>query len=139
MVISTSSTLTREDVEHIRTIGEEHWVRAGLARDWDKTLDLCAPDIVYMPPDQPAIGGHRALREWLEQFPTILEFAQPIESIDGQATMAVFRSTFTVTVESEGKQLRNSGKALVSLEKNTLGRWLVKAVCFNWDGPMAGA
>lgn len=136
MVMSASSTLTPDDVEQIRAMGEEHWVRASLARDWDKTLALCAPDIVYMPPDQPALHGHRALREWLEQFPTILEFAQPVEAIEGYADMAICRATFTATVDGGGKQLRNTGKVLVFLQKDTLGRWLVKTVCFNWDQPM---
>ncbi len=139
MMVSATSTLSREDVEQIRALVEEHWVQAGLARAWDKTLALCAPDIVYMPPDQAALHGHHELREWLERFPPIIEFAQPLESIEGHGNTASVRTAFSATVDAGGSQLRNTGKGLSCLQKDSLGRWLVKTVCFNWDRPMGVA
>ncbi len=47
--------LNSQDVEAIRTLAENEWTRAGLARDWDKSLSLCTNDVVYMVPVQPGL------------------------------------------------------------------------------------
>jgi ketosteroid isomerase-like protein len=139
MVVSTSSTLSPEDVEKIRTAVEQDWPQANLARNWDSALALCYPDIVYMPPDQPALHGHRALREWLDRFPPIIEFVQLLEAIDGHADSATCRFSFSATVGVEGQRISGTGKGLAIVQRDSLGRWLAKAVCFNWDRPMSAS
>jgi ketosteroid isomerase-like protein len=139
MAISMSSTLTAEDVAALRRLVEEEWTAAGLARDWDATLRVCAEDIVYMPSDQPALRGHAEFRQWLEQFPPIVKFEQTVERAEGHAGLAVVRATFAAAVEVGGERVENTGKALASFQKDPSGTWLVKAVCFNWDRPMPNA
>ena len=133
MLVSTSSTLTAEDLKQIRTVVEEQWVRAELDRAWNDTLALCTPDIVYMAPNQPAIHGQAAFRQWLEQFPPILQFQQPVEAIEGRGDFACCRASFSATLDIAGKPVAVTGKALGVLEKDALGQWLTKAVCFNYD------
>jgi ketosteroid isomerase-like protein len=65
MTTVLASTLTKEDRETIRRLTEEEWTAAGLARDWDKALAMCAPDIVYMPADHAVLRGRAELRAWL--------------------------------------------------------------------------
>ena len=137
MTISVASTLTPEDRETIRTLTEQKWTAAGLERDWDKALALCAEDIVYMPADQSVLRGHPALRAWLDQFPPIVRFTQPLEEVEGQGNLAIGRATFAVTVDLAGQRVDNTGKVLCWFQKDTFGQWLVKAVCWNWDRPMA--
>ncbi len=67
----TTSSLSSQDVETLRTIAEKEWGDAVLGRDWDKALSFCADDIVYMVPDQPALRGHAAMRSFMEGFPKI--------------------------------------------------------------------
>ena len=139
MTTVLGSTLTAEDRESIRSVTEEGWTAAALARDWDKVLAMCAPDIVYMPADYPVLRGHAALRAWLDQFPSILRFTQPLESVEGHGNLAISRNTFAITVGDAGKLVENTGKVLCAWQKDTSGRWVVKAVCWNWDRPMGGA
>ena len=136
---STASTLTSDDRAVLRALVEEQWTAAGLARDWDKALGMCAQDIVYMPSDHTTLRGHAAFREWLEQFPPIVKFTQRMEQVDGNANLAVTPVTFAATVEVGGQQVENTGKALVTYQKDSSGKWLVKSVCFNWDRPMPSA
>jgi ketosteroid isomerase-like protein len=131
--------LSAEDRERLRTLTEEQWTAAALTRDWDKLLAMCAPDIVYMPADQPALPGHSALQAWLDQFPRIVKFTQPLEQVEGQGDLAVGRATFAITVEVAGKPVENTGKVLFWCQKEASSRWLVKAVCWNWDRPMVPA
>ena len=138
MTTVPGSTLTAEDRESIRSLTEDGWTAAFLAQNWDKALAMCAPDIVYMPADHPVLRGHAALRAWLDQFPRILKFAQPLEALEGQGALAIARGTFAVTVDVGGKPVENTGKVLCGLEKNASGRWVAKAVCWNWDRPLGG-
>ena len=102
---SVGSTLAADDREILKTMIEDEWTAACLARDWDKTLAMCAEDIVYMPADLPALRGHAELRSWLENFPRILKFAQPLEELEGDARLAVARATFSGAIEAEGEGL----------------------------------
>jgi ketosteroid isomerase-like protein len=132
------SALSAEDLTHLRSIAEEHWTGAIVARDWDRTLEMCAADVVYMPPDSPALQGREALRQWLEQFSRIQKFTQPIETIHGSGDVAMMRGTFEITVDAGGQAIINTGKILALVHKDSSGTWLVKSVCFNWDRPLAG-
>src|SRR5262245_741719 len=103
---SAVSTLTVEERESIRRMTEEDWTAAVLARDWHKTLAMCAADVVYMPADHPALRGHAELRAWLDQFPRILTFTQPLESVDGYGDLAISRATFAATVDNSGTPIQ---------------------------------
>jgi ketosteroid isomerase-like protein len=88
---------------------------------------------MYMPADQPILRGHAALRDWLEKFPPIVEFTQPLEEVEGQNNLAIALARFSVAVDMAGQRVENTGKALCWLQKDSSGRWLAKAVCWNWD------
>lgn len=133
MTTVLASTLTSEDCETIRSFTEQRWTAAALTRDWGKALAMCAPDVVYMPADQPVLHGHEQLRAWLNQLPPIVKFAQPLDSVEGNGNLASARNTFAVTVDISGKRVENTGKVLCWFQKDTSGQWLAKAVCWNWD------
>jgi ketosteroid isomerase-like protein len=133
---SSRSALTAKDRETLRTLIEDAWTASCLARDWDKTIAMCAEDIVYMPADLPALRGHAELRSWLDQFPRMLKFTQPLEELEGDANLAVARATFSGAIEAEGHEVAFAGKVLCSFRKEPAGQWLVRRVCWNWDRPM---
>ena len=129
------TTFTAEDREVIRQLTEEQWTAAVVARDWNKVLAMCATDVVYMPADHPVLRGQAALRAWFDQFPRLVKFRQPLETVEGQGDLAVSRSSFTVVLDNAGTSIENTGKVLGSLQRDESGRWLVKTVCWNWDRP----
>jgi ketosteroid isomerase-like protein len=97
---------------------------------------MCAPDVVYMAADVPIVKGQQALREFLDRFPPVINFTQPLETVDGQGTMAVGLGTFSATVEVGGRRVDNTGNVMCWFRKDAADRWLVKGVCWNWDQPM---
>jgi ketosteroid isomerase-like protein len=133
------SKLRPEDQNAIRHLLEEHWTAAGLARDWDKSLAICAQNVEFMVPDQPVVRGHEALRAWLDRFPTLLKFTQHVDEVEGQDNKAVSRATFALTIDNAGTPVENTGKGLVVWEKNASGQWIFNAACFNWDRPMGAS
>jgi ketosteroid isomerase-like protein len=135
--MTITGTLTAEDVHAIRETTEQRWTKTILARDWEGMLALCAPDIVYMPADHPALRGHAQLRTWFDQFPRVLGLTQPLESVVGQGSLAIVRATFAATVDVEGKPTAGTGKVLCSFQHDVTGRWMVTSVCWNWDKPFA--
>ena len=127
------SGLSPGDSEKIRTIAENDWTTAFIARDLDRVCGMCDPDIVYMPADHPALLGTSALREFLAAFPPVTSFTQPLEMIDGAGDLAVARARFTVSFDIDGQRVDNTGKALTSLRRDHRAGWRVTAVCWNFD------
>lgn len=125
--------LTSADRAAIRTLAEERWVSALLARDVDALVSMCATSLVYMPADQPAIHGREAFHTWVRQFPAISAFTQPLESMEGSGNVAIARGRFTATLDVSGAPVAGTGKVLCELSRDEGGEWLVKTVCWNWD------
>jgi len=118
-------------------MAEREWTAAMLHKAPEKAIAMCTEDVVYMPSDSAALYGHAALRGWLQQFPTLRRFTQPVEEIEGYGELAICRCTFSATLDVGGREVANSGKVLVWLRKQEPGSWLVKAVCWNWDRPQS--
>jgi len=132
------TTLTSADHEVVRQLTEDVWTAGIMARDWKKVLAVCAEDVVYMPPDHPILLGQAALHAWLDQFPRVLDMRQPLETVEGQGTLAMSRASFSAAVDIGGQRVENTGKVLCAWRKDASGRWLVQAVCWNWNRPVSG-
>ncbi len=46
---------------------EQRWTASELAGRVSEVLELCTPDVVWLPPGRPPIRGKAAIREWLER------------------------------------------------------------------------
>jgi ketosteroid isomerase-like protein len=134
---SAASMLSADDRETLRDLVERQWTTACVSRDWDKVLSMCAEDIVYMPADHPTLRGHAEFRAWLEQFPRIVKFTQPLADVEGDRRRTVAQATFDGAIEIAGQAVDVSGKVLCTLRKESSGKWLVQSVCWNFDRPMS--
>ncbi len=103
---------------------------------WDKFAGILADDIVFMPPDQPAVEGKGAVRAWLEKFPPAKEYSISLVRTEGGDDFAWGWAMFAVTVEPEpGKSMTLKGKATCTLRKQLDGSWLVASDIWNLDEP----
>ena len=130
------STLTEQDREDLRVMMEVDWVEACKASDWDAAVALLTSDVDYMAADLPLLKGRGAVREFLSEFPAIKDMSQSLVETQGDASLAVIRGTFGVTSVVEGQEIRGEGKVLSTAKKED-GKWLISAVCWNWDAPLA--
>ncbi len=112
----------------------EECVSQCLDRDWDALVERLTDDVVFMPPDEPAVIGKAAVADFLEAYPIITAFSSNIESADGRADLAAVRSSFDLTVETEDGEARLVGKVLITHRKEG-GRWRLATQCWNLDAP----
>ncbi len=128
--------LSPEDRDALQALTDAA-VRMVVDRDWDALLELLTDDVVFLPPDEPAVIGKAAAADFLEGFPIITQYSATIESADGRADLAATRSSFDMTVETEDGETRMVGKRLATYRKEG-GRWRVDTNCWNRDAPVGG-
>ncbi len=115
----------------------EEWVSQCLDRDFDPLVERLTDDVVFLPPDEPAVIGKAAADDFFEGFPIMTAFSASIESADGRADHAAARGSFDLTVETEDGETRMVGKWLGTYRKEG-GRWRVATNCWNLDAPVGG-
>ena len=128
--------LSPEDKDAIQAYTDE-WVSQCLDRDWDALVERLTDDVVFMPPDEPAVVGKAAAADFLEAYPIMTRFSVNIESADGRADLATIRGSFDMTVETEEGETRMVGKGLATYRKEG-GRWRMATDCWNLDAPVGG-
>ncbi len=128
--------LSPEDRDALRALTDDA-VRMLLVRDWEAFLELLTDDVVFLPPDEPAVIGKAAAADFLNAFPIITQYSATIESADGSADHAVVRSSWEGALETEEGETRMVGKRLATYRKEG-GRWRVATNCWNRDAPVGG-
>jgi ketosteroid isomerase-like protein len=128
--------LTEQDREELREMTEVGWVEACRARDWDAAVALLTEDVDYMAADLPLLKGREAVREFLAEFPELVDFHQNLVEAQGDTSLAVLRATFGGTFRVEEQEVTGVGKVLSTATKQD-GSWHFAAVCWNWDAPPA--
>ena len=128
--------LSPEDTDALEAYAEE-WISQCLDRDWDTLVERLTDDVVFMPPDEPAVIGKAAVADFMEAYPIMTQFSLSIESADGRADLATIRYSFDMTVETEDGETRMVGKGLATYRKEG-GRWRVATNCWNLNAPQGG-
>ncbi|MDH3369625.1 MAG: DUF4440 domain-containing protein [Gemmatimonadota bacterium] len=132
-----SGPLTDEDRAAIReTAAAFH--DAAAAKDWSAVVQFYTPDAVVMPPNQAALQGRAAIREWYASFPPVTDVDLPIVDVDGRADLAYTRGTYTLTFAMEGapQPITDRGKNLAIWRKQPDGSWQMAIDTFNSDLPL---
>ncbi len=128
--------LSPEDRDALQALTDDS-VRMSLDRDWDTFLKLLTDDVVFMPPDEPAVIGKAAVADFLGAYPITTSFSVTIDSADGRADHAAIRGSFEMTVETEDGETQMVGKVLSAYRKEG-GHWRVATNCWNLDAPLGG-
>ena len=97
-------------------------------------LATCADDIVFAPPDQPAITGHDACRAFLEEFPTPSTFTAEFDDVDGQGNLAFSRGNAAATFEDG---TATTFKWLAIHRRQADGSWKMTRDTWNTNEPAA--
>ncbi|MDL5050142.1 DUF4440 domain-containing protein [Oscillatoria amoena NRMC-F 0135] len=127
------SGLTEQDLAAIRALADQDSAIV-MSRNWDKLAAEYTADAVRMPPNQPAIEGQTAIRNWFDQFPPVTAFSFKLVDLQGDGKMAFIRGAWTITFVTPGADtISDSGKILIVLEKQPDGTWLRVADAWNSD------
>ena len=57
--------LSRKDIITIKKI-HQTWIESEIDGEAEKLLDLCSPDITFIPPDLSAVTGKDQVKNWLK-------------------------------------------------------------------------
>ncbi len=128
--------LSTEDRDALQAYIDE-FVSQCLDRDWDALVERLTDDVVFMPPDEPAVIGKAAVTDFLEAFPILTQFSARIDSADGRADHAALRGSAAMTMETEEGETRRVNKWLATYRKEG-GRWRLATDCWNFDAPVEG-
>ena len=106
------------------------WTGACLARDWDALLALCTDDIVFSPPNEPAVEG-AAARPWLEKFPSIKSMGWDIDHLEAVGDLAWLRGWVKMTIDVAGQTIAFDGKYTDVARRDADGTWRMALVMWS--------
>ena len=129
--------MTEADIAAVQAV-ERQWCEAILAKDWDAFARLYTKDAVLMPPNAPLVVGPAAIAVWFANPGISLQaFTARSEAVDGEETLATFRSCYVMTfvVPGSAGSLTEHGKGLLVLRREEEGAWRIDIDIWNADGP----
>ena len=91
-----------------------------------------------MPPNQPAVVGRPAIRDFNATFPPVSAFSLTNQVIDGVGDLAYVRGRYRMTLAIEGSA-PDSGKYIEIRGRQADGSWKFTADIFNSDLPLPAA
>jgi len=134
----TVAPLSVEEVAAIKAIGPA-LDKADLALDWSALVELMTEDVLFMNPNSPAIQGSAAVKESFESqgFTAVTEHRHVLHEVEGYGDIAYARGTYEVEFSLEGvdEPVKDKGKTLLILRKQSDGSWLIAIFSYSTDLP----
>ena len=110
--------------------------RLAVANDWDAWIELVADNAVYLPPNESAVVGRAAVREWVDAFPHVDEMTLTINDVIGEGDLAVVRGSFAMTVTGDdGVSVADHGKYIEVWGRQSDGAWRLVRDIWNSGRP----
>jgi len=131
------AVLSEADHQAIQAVSDQ-LAQHILAKNSDAITELYTEDAVFMPPNQPAVVGRAAIREFQTTFPPLVAFSLTNEVIEGVGDLAYVRGRYRMTLAIEGSPA-DSGKYFEIRRRQADGSWKLAADIFNSDVPLATA
>jgi uncharacterized protein (TIGR02246 family) len=132
----TGKTLSEADIKQIDELTQTA-MNAAVAKDFATWSSLFHDDAIVNPPNEPAVKGRAAIRAWLEKLPPITEFKLNNDKVEGREDLAYVLGSYTMTITPPGAPgaVKDSGKFVTILRRQTDGKWLCVVDMFSSDFP----
>ena len=137
----SKTKIASNDADAIRSI-EDQGVAAIKAKDIDKIVSFCSPDIVIMDANVPISVGHQAVRKSYSSPADSTTSVSQSETVDALEVSASGDLAYT---RGTAQQSRNTPNGIinesikwVSIYKKKNGEWKIIINIWNSDKPMAG-
>lgn len=114
---------------------QQHWLGHELAGDMVGVLSLCIDDVVWLPPNEPALRGKSAVAAWLAALPDnrIRRIEITNVHIDGSSGLAYKVADFTTWLDTPGQASNEPvmGSHLWVLREVLPEQWRVAVVAWS--------
>jgi ketosteroid isomerase-like protein len=108
----------------------------------DSVVHVFTPDVIVMPPNEPAVRGIDSLRVWAQRMNQQFTISgrYPSSDVVAMGDWAVQRHTYDLSMlpKTGGPALAERGKGIHVYHKQTDGRWLVAQDIWNADAAAPG-
>lgn len=129
------ASLSKEDRAAI-SANAEAWLRAVRAADWAATAATYTTDAMLLPPNEPAVSGREAIRQWFAAFPPIVSMEVEDSEVGGCCGVAYVRGTYHFAIAPPGAgTIHETGKYIEIRRKQADGTWLKLRDMFSSDEP----
>ena len=123
-VEASEATLTPADRAAI-SANSAAWLKAVRAADWAAVAATYASDAMLLPPDQPAVSGREAIRQWFAAFPPLVSMDVEDTEVDGCCDVAWVRGTYRLAIAPPGAgTIHETGKYVEIRRRQADGSWL---------------
>jgi uncharacterized protein (TIGR02246 family) len=110
------------------------WADAANAGDCDMLAAGYAEDAILLPPNQPAVEGRDAIREWCTVTPKMTDNVLEVFEIDGIGDLAYVVGRYETVVHIDGLDpIPDSGKYMEIRRRSADGTWELSRDMFNSD------
>jgi ketosteroid isomerase-like protein len=134
--MAPTALLTEQDIASLTGVIDKHTDLIRRA-DWDGLTKLLHDEVVFLPPNEPAVKGKAAVRKWLGAFPRITAMTSTPVQFDGHEDLAWVRGKFEMTTEVErNKPVKMVGKWAATFRMQPDRTWLCLSDTWNSDKPM---
>jgi len=118
---------------------QQKWLEYELAGNMRGVVSLCADDVVWLPPNQPALRGKKAVAAWLAILPEqrIRRLEITNVQIHGSGGLAYKLADFTTWFEEQGRAGDEpvTGSHLWVSRESSAEHWQVAVVAWSTAGP----
>jgi ketosteroid isomerase-like protein len=130
---SSPAMLSDADIRAHQAMSQEFLDRVG-AEDWDGLSKMYTEDAVVMQPNQPALVGREAIRDFWAAMPPIKELRFADDGITGEGDLAYVYGRYWLVFDLPGAP-SDEGKYLDVRQRQPDGRWLYIAEMANSSLP----
>jgi len=134
-VKSTPVSEVSDHVQQAIMAVQQHWLERELAGDTVAVLGLCVDDVVWLPPNEPAMRGKSAVAEWVAALPEnrIRRIEITNVHIDGNGRLAYKVADFTTWLDTPGQASNEPimGSHLWVLREVSPEQWRVAVVAWS--------
>ncbi|MBI3981754.1 MAG: nuclear transport factor 2 family protein [Gemmatimonadetes bacterium] len=124
--------LTQADMDAIRAVSDSFLVHFK-AKNWDALSGLYTEDAAILPPNEPAVRGRAAIREWMAAFPAAETLAFSNMRIDGRGDLAYVQADYAMKLEG---MPADTGKFIEIRQRDPDGVWRLKYDMFSSNVPV---
>jgi ketosteroid isomerase-like protein len=133
-----AQTDTQADASAINQVREREISLVGTG-DINKLLTVYTSDVVVMPPNEPAVTGHDAVRKWGEamfgQATITGRYTSSQVTVSGDWAADRYVGVLTVTPKAGGSPAEEKIKGVHIMKRQPNGAWLIAVDIWNTDAP----